>query len=138
MKKTIFLIIIIIAFILIDIATGFMAFLDYIAERKTITIESQGEMIVQKIKEHFDIDYNITKVTFQSGIPDGYFLEIYNEKNQVQGVFENDHTESEIYDYFNDVKADVPQHLMYLIVLFIVQFIIVKFLIRGMKNDKKI
>ena len=29
----------------------------------------------------FNIDYNITKVTFQSGIPDGYYLDIYDENN---------------------------------------------------------
>ena len=131
MKKTISLIFIMIVFIFIDIAISFMVFLDYVAERKTINIESQGEMIVKEIKEHFGIDYNITKVTFQSGMPDGYYLDIYNDKNQVQEVFENDHVESVIYDYFDNVRVDVPQHLIYLIILIIAQFIIVKLLMRG-------
>lgn len=130
MKKTIFLILTIIIFITIDLFTGILVFIDYLKELKTIKIESQGEVIAQEIKEHFDIEYDITKVIFQSGIPDGYYLDIYDENNNVKEVFEDNHEDSEIYDYFNDVKADIPEHLKYLIIELIIEFVIIRALIK--------
>ena len=126
MKKTIFLILTIIIFITIDLFTGILVFIDYLKELKTIKIETQGEVIAQEIKEHFNIDYNITKVTFQSGIPDGYYLDIYDENNNVKEVFEDNHEDSEIYNYFKDVKADIPEHLKYLIIELFLEFVSIR------------
>lgn len=126
MKKIVLLILIIIFFIIIDFFTGFLVFIDYLKELKTIKIENQGDIIVQEIKEHFNIDYNITRVTFQSGIPDGYYLKIYDEGNNVKEVFEDNHEDSEIYDYFRNEKADIPKHLIYLVIELIIEFIIIR------------
>lgn len=126
MKKTIFLILTIIIFITIDLFTGILVFIDYLKELKTIKIESQGEVIAQEIKEHFDIEYDITKVIFQSGIPDGYYLDIYDENNNVKEVFEDNHEDSEIYNYFKDVKADIPKHLKYLIIELFLEFVSIR------------
>lgn len=130
MKKRVLLVFIILVFILLDLFTGFLVFIDILKELKTIKIESQGEIIVQEIKEHFNIDYNITKVTFQSGIPDGYYLMIYDENNNMKKVFEDEHEGSEIYHYFDDVKADIPEHLKYLIIELIFEFVIIRVLIK--------
>lgn len=130
MKKRVLLVFIILVFILLDLFTGFLVFIDILKELKTIKIESQGEIIVQEIKEHFNIDYNITKVTFQSGIPDGYYLMIYDENNNMKEVFEDEHEGSEIYHYFDDVKADIPEHLKYLIIELIFEFVIIRVLIK--------
>ena len=65
MKKRVLLVVIILIFILLDLFTGFLVFIDILKELKTIKVESQGEIIVQEIKEHFNINYNITKVTFK-------------------------------------------------------------------------
>ena len=135
MKKRLLLVFIILVFILLDLFTGFLVFIDILKELKTIKIESQGEIIVQEIKEHFNIDYNITKVTFQSGIPDGYYLMIYDENNNVKKVFEDNHGDSEIYDYFINEKADIPEHLKYLIIELVIEFIIIRALI---KNKRRI
>lgn len=135
MKKRLLLVFIILVFILLDLFTGFLVFIDILKELKTIKIESQGEIIVQEIKEHFNIDYNITKVTFQSGIPDGYYLMIYDENNNVKKVFEDNHGDSEIYDYFRNEKADIPEHLKYLIIELVIEFIIIRALI---KNKRRI
>jgi len=136
MKKTIFLIFIIIIFILIDLFTGFLVFIDYLKELKTIKIDSQGEVIAQQIKEHFNIDYNITKVTFQSGIPDGYYLDIYDENNQIQSVFEDNHEDSEIYHYFDDVKPDIPEHFKYLILELIIEIYIIKAIVGNKRRNE--
>lgn len=129
MKKKIILIIIIIVFIILNLYTGFLAFLDYLKEQKTIKIESQEDYIVKEIKEHFEIEHDITKVIFQSGLPDGYYLNIYYEKNQVKEMFEDNHEDSEIYNYFKDQKADVSQHLIYLIIELVIEFVIIKLFI---------
>ena len=125
MKEKILLIALILIFLIINLYTGFLTFLDYIAEYKTIKIENQDDYIIKEIKEHFDINYDIKKVTFWGGIPDGYYLKIYNNLNQVQTVFEDNHEDSEIYDYFKNVKADIPIHLFYLIIEIIIEIIIV-------------
>lgn len=130
MKKIVLLVFIILVFILLDLFTGFLVFIDILKDLKTIKVESQGEVIVQDIKEHFNIDYNITKVTFQSGIPDGYYLMIYDENNNMKRVFEDEHEGSEIYHYFDDVKADIPEHLKYLIIELIFEFVTIRALIK--------
>lgn len=130
MKKRALLVVSILIFILLDFFTGFLVFIDILKELKTIKVESQGEIIVQEIKEHFNIDYNIKKITFQSGIPDGYYLMIYDENNNVERVFEDEHEGSKIYHYFDNVKADSPEHLKYLIIELVIEFIIIKAIIK--------
>lgn len=125
MKKKIILTILILIFLIINLYTIFLTFLDYIAEYKTIRIENQNEYIAKEIKEHFDINYDIKKVTFWGGIPDGYYLKIYNMNDQVQEEFEDNHEDSEIFDYFRNIKADIPIHLFYLIIEIIIEIIIV-------------
>lgn len=125
MKKKILYLILIIIFVLVDFYTAFLAFIDYLAEYKTIKTDNQNSYIVKEIKEHFKIDYNIKKVRFFAGIPDGYYLYIYNEKNEVKRVFEDNHEDSEIYDYFRNVKADIPQHLIYLIIEILVELLVI-------------
>ena len=137
MKKRVLLVFIILIFILLDLFTGFLVFLDFLKDLRTIKVESQGEIIVQEIKEHFNIDYNIKKITFQSGIPDGYYLMIYDENNNVEEVFEDNHEDSEIYHYFDDVKADIPEHLKYLIIELIIEFIIIRALIKKKSESYK-
>lgn len=125
MKKKIILAILILIFLVIDLYTSFLTFLDYIAEYKTIRIENQNEYIVKEIKEHFNINYDIKKITFWSGIPDGYYLKIYNKNNQIQEKFEDNHEDSEIFDYFRNIKADIPLHLFYLVIEIIIEIIII-------------
>lgn len=136
MKKIIY-IILIITFILVDLWISFLTFIDYLAEYKTIKISNQETYIVQEIKEHFKINYDIEKVTFYSGIPDGYYLDIYNKDNQIEGVFEDNHEESEIYDYFKDVKADIPKHLKYLITAIFIEIIILIIVHRKTNNRNR-
>lgn len=135
MKKFLYVIMIIL-FVVIDLYTAFLAFLDYLAEYKTIKTNNQESYIVKEIKEHFKIDYDIKKVRFLAGIPDGYYLDIYNEENQVQRVFADNHEESDIFYYFRNVKADIPQHLIYLVIEIILEGIVIV-IIQISKKKKK-
>ena len=136
MKKIMYIILITI-FILLDLWISFLTFVDYLAGYKIIKISNQETYIVQEIKEHFKINYDIEKVIFYSGIPDGYYLDIYNKDNQIEGVFEDNHEESEIYDYFKDVKADIPKHLKYLITAIFIEIIILVIVHRKTANSNR-
>lgn len=138
MKKKILYVILIIIFVLVDLYTAFLAFIDYLAGYKTINTDNQEAYIVKEIKEHFKIDYNINKVRFLAGIPYGYYLDIYNEENQVERVFEDNHEDSEIYDYFRNVKADMPQHLIYLIIEILLELLVIFIIEILYKKNKKI
>ncbi len=45
--------------------------------------------------------------------------------DRVQEEFEDNHEDSEIFDYFRNIKADIPIHLFYLIIEIIIEIIIV-------------
>lgn len=125
MNKKWIIIFVIVIFIIIDLYTVFLTFLDYLAEYKTIKISNQNSYISKEIKEHFDIDYDIKKVKFYSGFPDGYYLDIYDLQNECHHKFEDNHEDSEIYDYFKNIKADLPMHLKYLIIEIMIELIII-------------
>lgn len=125
MNKKWIIIFVIVIFIIIDLYTVFLTFLDYLAEYKTIKISNQNSYISKEIKEHFDIDYDIKKVKFYSGFPDGYYLDIYDLQNGCHHKFEDNHEDSEIYDYFKNIKADIPMHLKYLIIEIMIELIII-------------
>ena len=126
MKSKLFMILLIFIFLIINLYTAFLTFLDFLAERKTIIVHSQNDYIVQEIKEHFDINYDIRKITFWTGIPDGYYLNIYNNIYQVERVFDDNHEDSKICDYFRNKKTDIPKHLPYLIIEIFIEIIIIK------------
>lgn len=125
MNKKWIIVFLIVIFIIVDLYTAFLTFLDYLAEYKTIEILNQNSYISKEIKEHFDIDYDIKKVKFYSGIPDGYYLEIYDLYNECHHEFEDNHEDSKIYDYFKNIKADTPIHLKYLIIEIMIELIII-------------
>ena len=62
MKSKLFMILLIFIFLIINLYTAFLTFLDFLAERKTIIIHNQNDYIVEEIKEHFDINYELVFV----------------------------------------------------------------------------
>ncbi len=78
MKKFL-LVIMIIAFIVIDGYTGLLVLDDMIFYTTTIEVTKENEDIVESIKEHFDIDYEIKKIVYAPGFPDGYGLDLYDK-----------------------------------------------------------
>ena len=72
MKKKIILTILILIFLIINLYTSFLTFLDYIAEYKTIRIENQNEYIQRKSKNILILIMILKKlhsgVGFQMGI----------------------------------------------------------------------
>lgn len=128
--KKIVLILEIIIFLMVFLYTGFLALVD--TTYTTIKVESQNEYIVKEIKEHFKIDYDIAKIKFYTGIPDGYYLNIYDMQNECNREFEDRHEDSEIYAYFINLKPDKPSflHLFYLSIEIIFEIFVIYVIIK--------
>jgi len=136
MKKVILVIVIIIS-IIINLYTGFNLFIDNAVGKKTLLIDNQEEYIVKKIKENFNIDYEITKVTFWAGFPDGYLLDIYNG-DTYKNVFSDNHETSEIYRYFQGMEKDKSKYEKYLIIEMVIELVVITGIIvfiPGRKNE---
>lgn len=67
-------------FVVIDGYTALLVLGDLITTTTTIEVINQSEDIVAKVKEHFNINYEITKIQYSLGFPDGYGLEIYDSR----------------------------------------------------------
>lgn len=137
MNKKMLIIFIIIISIMIDIYTSFLIFLDCLKGNKTIEIINQDSYISKEIKKHFNINYDIKKVTFYPGIPDGYYLDIYDSQNECHHKFEDNHEDSQIYDYFRIIKEDKPTHLKYLIFEILIELTIIGILERVKNYERK-
>ncbi len=83
---------------MIDGYTALLVLGDLITTTTTIEVINQSEDIVAKVKEHFNINYEITKIQYSLGFPDGYGLEIYDSRVVKEHFFED--------DGFEDSKID--------------------------------
>ena len=102
---------------MIDGYTALLVLGDLITTTTTIEIINQSENIVAKVKEHFNINYEITKIQYSLGFPDGYGLEIYDSGGAKEHFFEDDGFEdSEIDAYFQKLNIDTPKYLKVLII----------------------
>ena len=88
MRKIIFVLMLLL-FLVIDGYTFLLVFSDMIIPTTTIEVTSQNEDIVVKIKEHFNINYDIKKVEYRRGFPNGYGLVIYNFDDVDDHYFED-------------------------------------------------
>ena len=114
----------IIIFLIIDIFTIYIIFMISIRGSKTIKVTEQNSYIVKEIQEKFNIDYDIKEIKFRTGFPDGYYLDIYEHNYQAETVFDNDHTNSSIYNYFKKIKNDSSIYVIFLIIELLIEVII--------------
>ena len=116
---------------MIDGYTALLVLGDLITTTTTIEVINQSEDIVAKIKEHFNINYEITKIQYSLGFPDGYGLEIYDSGGAKEHFFEDDGFEdSEIDAYFQKLNIDTPKYLKVLIIEIILGIILIIVIIR--------
>jgi len=115
----------------IDGYTALLVLGDLITTTTTIEVINQSEDIVAKVKEHFNINYEITKIQYSLGFPDGYGLEIYDSGGAKEHFFEDDGFEdSEIDAYFQKLNIDTPKYLKVLIIEIILGIILIIVIIR--------
>lgn len=124
LKKIVFIFIIVLS-VIFDFYIGFLAFGDYLFSGKTIKVKSQNEEIVKEIKEHFKIDYNISKITYYQTFPDGYKIDIYDDKDEKQEIMEDDYKYTKIEDYFYKVKRDISNTVYILVLSILVEGIVI-------------
>ena len=116
---------------MIDGYTALLVLGDLITTATTIEVINQSEDIVAKVKEHFNINYEITKIQYSLGFPDGYGLEIYDSGGAKEHFFEDDGFEdSEIDAYFQKLNIDTPKYLKVLIIEIILGIILIIVIIR--------
>ena len=116
---------------MIDGYTALLVLCDLITTTTTIEVINQSEDIVAKVKEHFNINYEITKIQYSLGFPDGYGLEIYDSGGAKEHFFEDDGFEdSEIDAYFQKLNIDTPKYLKVLIIEIILGIILIIVIIR--------
>ncbi|MGQ7336086.1 hypothetical protein ACTGUN_09250 [Streptococcus suis] len=133
MKKFLF-IIMLVCFVVIDGYTALLVLGDLIIPTTTIEVTNQSEDIVAKVKEQFNINYEIKKIEYSRGFPDGYGLEIYDSVGAKEHFFEDDGFEdSEIDAYFRKLNIDTPKYLKVLIIEIILEILLIIAIIRRNK-----
>lgn len=136
MKKFLF-VIMLIFFIVIDAYTALLVLGDMIIPTTTMEITNQNEYIVEIVKEHFDLDYEIQKIVFSPGFPDGYGLDIYDYDGMKHSESEDNHEDSEIFEYFQKMKIDTPKYLKVLILEILLEIIVIVVVIRKNKIKQR-
>ena len=122
----------VIVFLIVDIFLMYIIFSLFMTGNRTIKVTDQSSYIVQIIKEYFNIDYDIKEITFRTSFPDGYWLDIFDNNNQAKTVFDNDHDDSLIYDYFMNIKRDVSMYVVFYIILILIEV----FIFNKIKDEK--
>ena len=133
MKKFLF-ITMLVCFVVIDGYTALLVLGDLIIPTTTIEVTNQSEDIVAKVKEQFNINYEIKKIEYSRGFPDGYALEIYDSVGAKEHFFEDyGFEDSEIDAYFQKLNIDTPKYLKVLIIEIILEFLLIIAIIRRNK-----
>ena len=115
---------------------------DFLFPKRSIYVTNQDDYIVESVKEYFHIDYNVSKIVYQQGFPDGYSLDIYDvvgekheEFNDTFNVAESD----KIQQYFLNLQPDTPKYLRLFAVELIIEFFVIAVVIIAniRKNRRK-
>ena len=127
MRKAVFILMSIL-FIVIDVYTLWLMSPDFLFPKRSIYVTNQDDYIVESVKEYFHIDYNVSKIVYQQGFPDGYSLDIYDvvgekheEFNDTFNVAESD----KIQQYFLNLQPDTPKYLRLFTAELIIEFFVI-------------
>ena len=116
------LIAIIVLFCVVDICTQVIVWLEYDFPfpTTTVVITDQDTYIAEKVREIFDIDYNMERISYRQGFPDGYHLEIYDSNGELHKEFRDVIHMDEVDTYFRE-HADMSVSDRVLIVQLIIE-----------------
>ncbi|MDO4701297.1 MAG: hypothetical protein Q4A47_01590 [Erysipelotrichaceae bacterium] len=131
MRKLAFIIVLIL-FIVIDGYTLWLMSPDFLFPKKSIYVTNQDDYIVESVKEYFHIEYDISKIVYQQGFPDGYSLDIYDVAGEKHEEFDDTFNVAEsdrIQQYFWDLKPDTPKYLRLFEAELIIEFFIIVMII---------
>lgn len=127
MKKVAFIVMLIL-FMVIDVYTLWLMSPDFLVPSKSIYVTNQDDDIAKSVKEYFHIEYDISKMVYRQGFPDGYYLDVYDVGGEKHEEFDDTFNVPEsdtIQQYFRNLKPDTPKYLRLFEAEFIVEFLAV-------------
>ena len=127
MRKVAFIVMFIL-FIVIDVYTLWLMSPDFLFPKRSIYVTNQDDYIVESVKEYFHIEYDISKIVYQQGFPDGYSLDIYDVAGEKHEEFDDTFNVAEsdkIQQYFLNLKPDSPKHLRLFEAELIIEFFVI-------------
>lgn len=141
MRKVAFILMLIL-FIVIDVYTLWLISPDILFPRRSIYVTNQDDYIVERVKEYFRIEYDISKIVYQQGFPDGYSLDIYDVTGEKHEEFDDTFNVDEsdkIQQYFLNLKQDSPKYLRLFEAELIIEFCVIAVIIIAniRKNQRK-
>ena len=124
MRKAVFILMAIL-FIVIDVYTLWLMAPDFLLPKRSIYVTNQDDYIVESVKEYFHIEYDVSKIVYQQGFPDGYYLDIYDSVGEKHEEFDDTFNVAEsdkIQQYFLGLKPDTPKYLRLFTAELIIEF----------------
>ena len=124
MRKAVFILMSIL-FIVIDVYTLWLMSPDFLFPKRSIYVTNQDDYIVESVKEYFHIEYDVSKIVYQQGFPDGYYLDIYDSVGEKHEEFDDTFNVAEsdkIQQYFLNLKPDTPKYLRLFMAELIIEF----------------
>ena len=97
MKKVAFIVMLIL-FMVIDAYTLYLMSPDLLFPHKSIYVTNQHDDIAERVKAYFSIQYEISKIVYRQGFPDGYYLDVYDVGGEKHEEFD---------DTFNVAERDI-------------------------------
>ena len=114
-----------ILFIVIDVYTLWLMAPDFLFPKRSIYVTNQDDYIVESVKDYFHIEYDVSKIVYQQGFPDGYYLDIYDSVGEKHEEFDDTFNVAEsdkIQQYFLNLKPDTPKYLRLFMAELIIEF----------------
>lgn len=124
MKKAVFILMLIL-FIVIDVYTLWFMSPDFLFPKRSIYVTNQDDYIVESVKEYFHIEYDVSKIVYQQGFPDGYYLDIYDTVGEKHEEFDDTFNVAEsdkIQQFFLNLKTDTSKYLRLFTAELIIEF----------------
>ncbi len=124
MRKAVFILMLIL-FIVIDVYTLWLMSPDFLFPKRSIYVTNQDDYIVESVKEYFHIEYDVSKIVYQQGFPDGYSLDIYDAAGEKHEEFDDTFNVAEsdkIQQHFLNLKPDTPKYLRLFTAELIIEF----------------
>ena len=141
MKKAVFILMLIL-FIVIDVYNLCLMSPDFLFPKRSIYVTNQDDYIVESVKEYFHIEYDVSKIVYQQGFPDGYFLDIYDTVGEKHEEFDDTFNVAEsdkIQQFFLNLEPDTYKYLRLFTAELIIEFfaIVVVIIANIRKNRRK-
>ena len=141
MRKAVFILMAIL-FIVIDVYTLWLMAPDFLFPKRSIYVTNQDDYIVESVKDYFHIEYDVSKIVYQQGFPDGYYLDIYDSVGEKHEEFDDTFNVAEsdkIQQYFLNLQPDTPKYLRLFAVELIIEFFVIAVVIIAniRKNRRK-